>query len=141
MEIVEERLNEINLKRVRNKGENLSSHEHDKDRTVQHTKRKVTLPNIVSPAKKNTSDTEFSDDTSSIEKEKAVNDRKDDKNKKYNEDKDSVFPDDISSVEMEKDIIKKKNESKKIYDEGKEDECPNDTPPAQIEECVGDRND
>ena len=29
----------------------------------------------------------------------------------------------------------------KKYDEGKEDECPNDTPPAEIEECVGNRND
>ena len=28
----------------------------------------------------------------------------------------------------------------KIYDEGKEDEFSNDTPPAEIEECVGDRN-
>ena len=44
-------------------------------------KRKVTLPNIVSPAKKNTSDAEFSDDTSTIEEEEGVNDRKYDRNK------------------------------------------------------------
>ena len=41
----------------------MSSHEHEKDRTVQHKKRKVILPKIASPAKKNISDAEFSDDT------------------------------------------------------------------------------
>ena len=56
VEIIEERLNEINLYRVKNKGETFSSHEYDKDRTVQHKKMKVTLPKIASPAKKNTSD-------------------------------------------------------------------------------------
>ena len=37
---------------------------------------------MASPAKKITSNAEFSDDTSLIEYEKGVNDRKDDKNKK-----------------------------------------------------------
>ena len=60
----------------------MSSHEHDRDRTVQHKKRKGTLPKIASPAKKNTSDAEFSYDTSPIEKEKGVNDRKDGENEK-----------------------------------------------------------
>ena len=54
----------------------MSSREHDKDRTVQHKKRKGTLPKIASSAKMNTSDAEFSDDTSPIEKEEGVNDRK-----------------------------------------------------------------
>ena len=54
----------------------MSSHEHDKDRKFQHKKRKGTFPKIASPDKKNTSDAEFSDDTSSIEEEKGVNDRK-----------------------------------------------------------------
>ena len=40
VEIIEARLNEIILEGVQKKGENLSSHEHDKDRTVQHKKRK-----------------------------------------------------------------------------------------------------
>ena len=111
MEIIEERLNEINLDRVKNKGENISSHNNDKDRTFQHTKRKGTLPKIESPAKKNTSDAEFSDDTSPIDKEKGVNDRKYDKNKKYNEDKEPVFPDDTYSVEMEEDVIDITDES------------------------------
>ena len=44
------------------------SHEYDKDRTVQNKKRKVTLPRIASSAKMNTSEAEFSDDTSPIEK-------------------------------------------------------------------------
>ena len=60
----------------------MSYHEHDKDRTIQHTKRKGTLPKIAYPAKKNTSDAEFSDDTSPIEDEKGVNDRKYGRNKK-----------------------------------------------------------
>ena len=59
----------------------MSSHEYEKVRTVQHKKRKVKLPKIASPAKMNTSEAEFSDDTSHIEKEEGVNDRKDDKNK------------------------------------------------------------
>ena len=56
METIEERLNEMNLDRVQKKGEKLSSHKYDKDRTVQHKKRKVTLPNITSPSKMNTSE-------------------------------------------------------------------------------------
>ena len=82
MDSIELRLNEINLERLQKIGKKLSSHEHDKDRTIQHKKRKVTLPKIASPAKKNTSDAEFSDDTSPIEDEKGVNDRKDVKSKK-----------------------------------------------------------
>ena len=57
MESIEVRVNEINLERVHKKGEKISSHEHDKDRTVQHKKRKGILPKIASPATKNTSDT------------------------------------------------------------------------------------
>ena len=49
---------------------------------IQHKKRKGTPPNIASSAKKSTSDAEFLDDTSPIEYEKGVNDRKDGKNKK-----------------------------------------------------------
>ena len=60
----------------------LSSHEHDKNRTVQHKKRKETFPKISSPAKKNTSDAEFSDNPSPIEKEKGVSDRKNEQNEK-----------------------------------------------------------
>ena len=40
----------MNLQRVQKKGEILSSQEYDKDRTVQHKKRKATLTNIASPA-------------------------------------------------------------------------------------------
>ena len=47
-------------------------------------KMEGTLPRIVSPAKKNIVDTELSNDTSPIEKEKGINDRKYDKNKKCN---------------------------------------------------------
>ena len=107
--------------RVQNKGETFSSREYYKDRTVQHKERKVTLPKLASPAKINPSDAEFSDYTSPIEKEEGINDRKDDKNRKDNEDKEPVLPDDTSSVEMEEDLINKKDESEKIYVEGKED--------------------
>ena len=91
----------------------MSSQEYDKDRTVQHKKRKVTLPNIASQAKMNTSEAWFSDDTSPIEKEKGVNDRKYDKNKKYDEDKEPELPDDTSIVDMEEDVIDRKDQSKK----------------------------
>ena len=71
----------MNLHRVQKKGEKLPSQEYVKDRTVQHKKRKATPPKIASPDNMNTSYTEFSDDTSPIETEDGVNDRKDDKNK------------------------------------------------------------
>ena len=60
----------------------MTSREHDKDRAIQHEKRKGTLPKIAFPAKKITSDAEFSDDTSPIEDEKGTNYRKDSKNKR-----------------------------------------------------------
>ena len=69
----------MNLDGVQNEGENFSSQEYDKYRTVQHKKRKGALPKIASTAKMNTSEAEFSDDTSSIEKEEGVNDIKYDK--------------------------------------------------------------
>ena len=89
VESIEARLNEINLERVQKKGEKLSSHEHDKDRTVQHKKIKGALPNIASTVKKNTSEVDLLDDTSPIEKEEGVNDRKDGKNEKNDEEKEA----------------------------------------------------
>ena len=59
----------------------MSSQEYDKDRTVQHKKRKATLHKIAYPAIMNTCEAEFSDDISPIEKEEGVNDRKYDKKK------------------------------------------------------------
>ena len=105
----------MNLDRVQKKGDNLSYQEHDKDKTFQHKKRKGTLPRIASPAKMNTSEEEFSDDTSPIEKGEGVNYGKDDKNKKYDENKKPEFPDDTSTVVMEEGIIERRDESKKIY--------------------------
>ena len=102
----------MNLDRVQKKGEILSSHEYDKDRTVKHKKRKGTLPKIASPANMNTSEAELSDGISPIEKEEGLNYIKDDKNKKYNEDKEPEWSDDTSSVEMEEDVIDRKDESK-----------------------------
>ena len=60
----------------------MTSHEKDKDRSRQHKKRKGTRPKIAFPAKKITSDAEFSDDTSPVEDEKGSNYRKESKNKK-----------------------------------------------------------
>ena len=117
-----------------------SSHEYEKDRTFQPTERKGTLPKISSPAKKNTSDAEFSDDTSPIEKEKGVNDRKYDNNKTCNKDKEPVLPDDTSSVEMEEDVIERKDESTKNMMREKRMNAQMTPPPAEIKESVGDRN-
>ena len=75
------------LHRLQKKGEIFSSQEYNKDRTVQYTKRKASLPNITFPAIIDTCEAEFSDDMSPIEKKEGVNDRKDDKNKKYEEKK------------------------------------------------------
>ena len=60
----------------------MSSQEYDKDRTVQHKKRKATLPHIASPAMMDICEAEFPDDTSPVDMEEGVNDRKDDKNEK-----------------------------------------------------------
>ena len=92
------------------KKEKLSSHEHDKDRTVQHKKRKETLPKIAYPSQKNTSDAEFSDDTSPIEKEKGVNDRKDDRSEKNDEGGEAEKPDDTLPVDMEEGGSDRKND-------------------------------
>ena len=81
METNEDRLNEINLDRVQKKGEKLSYHEYEKDRTVQHKKRKGTLRKITYTDNMNTREAEFSDDTSPIDKEEGLNDRKYDRNK------------------------------------------------------------
>ena len=89
----------------------MSSQEYDKDRTVQHRKRKATLPRIASPDKINTSEEELSDDTYTIEKEEGVNYRKDDKDRRYDEDKDPECPDDTSTFDMEEGVIDRKYES------------------------------
>ena len=49
---------------------------------LNRKKGKSTLTNIASLAKKNTSDAEFSDDTSPIDYEKGVNDRNNPKKEK-----------------------------------------------------------
>ena len=105
----------MDLDRVQKKGKKWSSQEYDKDITVQHKKRKGTLPKIASPAKMNKSEAELSDETSHIEKEEGVNDRKDDKNKKHFEEKEAEFPDETSTVETEEGVIDRKYESKNIY--------------------------
>ena len=117
----------------------MSSHEHDKDRSIQHKKRKVTLPKIASPTKKNTSDTEFSDDTYPIEYEKCVNYRKDGKKKKNCEEKEAKCPDDTTPLDMEKGVSERKDDKNKKNDEGKEAECPDGTPPGDMEEGVSER--
>ena len=61
-----------------------------------------------------TSEAELSDDTSTIEKEEGVNDRKYDRNKKYDEYRDPECPDDTYIVDMEEGVIDRKYESKKI---------------------------
>ena len=65
----------------------MSSKEYDKDRTVQHKKRKAILPKIASPAMIDIRAAEFPNDTSPIDMEEGVYDRKDDKNEKYDEGK------------------------------------------------------
>ena len=91
----------------------MSSQEYDKYRTVQQKNRKGTPPRIASPAKMNKSEAELSDETSPINKEECVNYIKDDKNKKYDEDKESEWPDDTSTVDMEEGVIDRKDKSKK----------------------------
>ena len=60
-----------------------------------------------------TSEAEFSYDTSPIEKEEVLNYRKGDKNKKYDEDKETTFPDDASTIEMEERVNNRKYEGNK----------------------------
>ena len=90
----------------------MSSQEYDKDRTVQHKNRKGALPKITYLDRMNTSEGKFLDDTSPIYKEEGVNDRKDKKNKKYDEDKDPEYPDDTSADEMEEGVIDRKYDIK-----------------------------
>ena len=98
----------------------MSYHEHDKDRTVQHKKIKGALPNIVSPAKKSTSEVELSDENSPIEKEEGVNDRKYEKYEKNDEEKEAECPDDTPLVDMEEGVSDRKNNKNEKNDEEKE---------------------
>ena len=79
---IEVRLNEINLRRLQNKGEKLTYNEQDKDRAIQHKQIKGTLHNIAFIAKKITGDAEISDNMSPIKDEKGTTYRKHNKNKK-----------------------------------------------------------
>ena len=49
METIEERFKKMKFHWVQKKGEELSSQEYNKERTVQLQKRKATLSKIVSP--------------------------------------------------------------------------------------------
>ena len=111
----------------------MSSQEYDKGRTILHKKRKATLPKIASPAIMDVCEAEFLVDASPIEMEEGVNDRNDDNNEKYEEEKEAEFPDDTSLVEMEVGVGDRKDDNNEKYDEVKMAECPDDTPPADIE--------
>ena len=100
METIEERFREINLLRVQQKGENGLSQEYEKYITVQHKKRKSTLPKIASPNMMDICEAECPDDTSPVDMEEDVIDRKDDNNEKNDEEKLPECPDDTSSVEI-----------------------------------------
>ena len=72
----------MNLHKVQQNGYKGSSQKYEKYRIVQHKKRKATLPIIASPSKMDIYEAEFLDDTSPIDMEEGVSDRKDDKNEK-----------------------------------------------------------
>ena len=65
----------MNLHRVQKKGEELSSQQYDKYRTVQYKNRKETLPKITYPAVMATCEVidEYSDDSSPVVMEDFVN--------------------------------------------------------------------
>ena len=56
--------------------------EYEKYRTAQHKKRKEILPKITSPDMMDICETEWPADTSPVDMEEGVNDRKYDRNKK-----------------------------------------------------------
>ena len=87
METIEERLQEMNLHRVQQKGGDILSQKYERDRTVQHKNRKATLPKIASPATMDICEAECPDETSPVEMEGGKNDRKDDRNEKNYEEK------------------------------------------------------
>ena len=72
----------MNLSRVQQKGDKGLSQEYEKDRTIQHKKRKATLPKIASPAMMDICEAECLYETSPVDMEEGVNDIKDDKNEK-----------------------------------------------------------
>ena len=61
----------------------------------------------------NTREAESSYDTSPIEKEEGLNDRKDDKNKNYDKDKEPECSDYTSTVDMEEGVMDRNDESKR----------------------------
>ena len=72
----------MNLHSIQQKLDKGLSKEYEKDRTVQHKKRRETLPKIASPAMMDICDAEFPDETSTVDMEEGVSNRKDNKNEK-----------------------------------------------------------
>ena len=93
----------MNLHKVQQKGYKGFSQEYEKYRTVQHKNRKATLLKIASPAMMDIYlyEAECPDDTSPVEMEEGVNDRKDDKDENNDEGKESELPEDTSPVDTE----------------------------------------
>ena len=89
MKTIEEMLKAMNLHRVQQKGDKGLSQEYEKDRTVQHKKRKATLPKIAYPDMMDICEAEFQDDTSPVDMEEGVNDVKYDKNENNDEEKEA----------------------------------------------------
>ena len=127
--------------RVKQKGDKALSQEYEKDRTVEHKKRKSTLPNIASPDMMDMCYSEFPNATSPVDMEEGVNDRKYDKNEKNDEEKDTECPDDTLPVDIEESVGDRNDNRNEKKDEGKEAEHPNDTSPFDMEEGVNDIND
>ena len=115
------------------------SQEYEKDRTVQHNKRKATHHKITSPAMMDICEAEWPYDASLIDMKEGVNDRKDDKNKIYDEEKEAKWPDDTSPVDIEEGVSDIKYDNNEENDEEKGSEWPDETSPVDMEEGVSDR--
>ena len=105
METIEERFKEMNMHRVQQKGDKGFSQEYEKYRTVKHKKRKPALPNITSPDMMDIRESECPYDTSTVDIEEGVNNRKDDKDENKDEEKDVEYPEDTYPVDIEEGIM------------------------------------
>ena len=71
--------------------------------------------------------------------EEGVSDRNDDKNEKYDEEKEAECPDDTSTIDVEEGVSDRNDDNNEEIDEEKEAACLDDTSPDEIEEDVSDK--
>ena len=112
----------MNLHRVQQKWDKVLYQEYEKYRTVQHKKRKATLPKIAYPAMMDICEAKLPDDTSLVNMEEGINDRKYYNSEQNDEKKEAECPYETSPVDTEEGVNDRRYDKNEKNDEEKEAE-------------------